>query len=236
MIFQEGYTVTLELDMPSPRKKQIVQAARKRQRRGRIYLVAIIIIVTTIGIGWYVYASSQPPTQSSGLPNIVYAKLGTSQGTIEVELYHSLTPKTVENFVNLSNQGFYNNLVWHRISKVDPFVIQTGDPNTRNGVGNSSGTWGSGSSSPTVPLEIVSSLHNYAGYLGMARGADPNSGSCQFYINMANNTDLDGSYTVFGRVISGMSSATAIYNTPTYASEQPVTLVYLTSVTISNNP
>jgi cyclophilin family peptidyl-prolyl cis-trans isomerase len=155
---------------------------------------------------------------------------------MEVELYYNATPKTVSNFVDLAKSGFYTNLVWHRISKVDPYVIQTGDPKTRNGVGNNTGTWGTGGSSPTVPLEIVGSLHNYAGYLGMARGSDPNSGSSQFYINIKDNTDLDGSYTVFGKVISGMSNATAIWNTPTYSSEQPTTLVFLTGVTISNNP
>jgi len=65
---------------------------------------------------------------------------------------------------------------------------------------------------------------------------DLNSGSSQFYINMADNTDLDTGYTVFGKVITGMSAATAIWNTPTYSSEQPTTLVFLTSVTISDNP
>ena len=217
---------------PSWQKKRTVQTVRKRQSRGKIYLVAAIIIILTIGVGLYVYVSSQA---SNSLPPVVYAKLNTSDGMIEVELYYNATPKTVANFVSLANSGFYTNLVWHRISKVDPFVIQTGDPNTKDGIGNNT-NWGSGGSPQTVPLEIVSSLHNYAGYLGMARGMDLNSGSSQFYINMADNTDLDTGYTVFGKVITGMSAATAIWNTPTYSSEQPTTLVFLTSVTISDNP
>ena len=163
----------------------------------------------------------------------MYAKLNTSQGLITVELYQSATPKTVSNFVNLARSGFYDNLVWHRI--VEGFVIQTGDPNTSNGGGDRS-LWGTGGSSQTVPLEIDGFLHNYVGYLGMARSQDANSGSSQFYINLANNASLDGQYTVFGKVISGMDSALAIGNVPVNSQEQPIDPVFLTSVTISSGP
>src|SRR6266566_9081508 len=167
----------------------------------------------------------------------VYATLDTTNGTIVVELYRAQTPQTVSNFVNLANQHFYDNLVWHRLSRSPP-VIQTGDPNTRYG-NTSRSTWGSGGSSQTVPLELDKSLHNSLGYLGMARGQSLDSGSSQFYINMANNNDLDytnGGYTVFGRVLTGMSAANAIWNTPTDTPaypEQPLNPVYLISVTIS---
>jgi cyclophilin family peptidyl-prolyl cis-trans isomerase len=137
------------------------------------------------------------------------AKFETSQGTIEVELFEAEVPKTVSNFVELARSGFYNNLVFHRIVK--DFVIQTGDPNTRNGSGNRS-EWGTGGSERTVPLEIVSSLHNNVGSLGMARSQDPNSGSSQFYINLRNNSGLDGGYTVFGKITGGMDVAEAIAN------------------------
>jgi cyclophilin family peptidyl-prolyl cis-trans isomerase len=165
----------------------------------------------------------------------VYATLDTTNGTIVVELYRAQAPKTVGNFVSLANQHFYDNLVWHRIAKSPP-VIQTGDPNTRYG-NTSRSTWGTGGSSQTVPLEIDNSLHNNLGYLGMARSSDPNSGSSQFYINMANNNYLDGQYTVFGKVLSGMNVANALWATPTYTSapyqDQPINPVFLKSVTIS---
>lgn len=162
----------------------------------------------------------------------VYATLNTTNGTIVVELYRAQAPKTVNNIVSLAQSGFYSNLVWHRIVK--GFVIQTGDPNTRNGLGDRS-TWGTGGSSQTVPLEIDPTLHNNIGYLGMARSTDPNSGSSQFYINLANNNSLDGQYTVFGKVInsSGMDAAYAIANAPVNSQSQPITPVYLISVTIS---
>ncbi len=167
---------------------------------------------------------------------MAYAQMNTSVGLIEAELYQDKTPITVNNFVNLAKSGFYTNLVWHRIVK--GFVIQTGDPTTKNAGGNRK-TWGNGGSSQTVPLEIDSSLRNNTGYLGMARASDPNSGSSQFYINLANNSSLDGGYAVFGRVIKGMDVALAIGNVPVTnqyspAENQPVTPVYLTSVTISN--
>jgi cyclophilin family peptidyl-prolyl cis-trans isomerase len=164
----------------------------------------------------------------------VYATLNTTNGTVIVELYRAQTPQTVSNFVNLVNAHFYDNLVWHRLSR-NPPVIQTGDPNTRYG-NTSRSTWGTGGSAQTVPLEIDGSLHNNLGYLGMARGNDPNSGSSQFYINMANNNGLDGSYTVFGKVTGPMTAANQIWNTPTYGPaypEQPLNPVYLISVTIS---
>ncbi len=180
---------------------------------------------------------------SNSPPSVEYAKLNTSQGLIEIELYRSLTPKTVDNFVSLANSGFYNDLVWHRIIK--QFVIQTGDPYSKNGLNNS--TWGTGGSPQTVPLEYVNSLHNYAGYVAMAHLYNqPNSGTSQFFINLndTNASSLDGSYTVFGKVISGMTYAYAIANLQVYPgtqanpSDQPVdpSQAMLISVTISTNP
>lgn len=172
---------------------------------------------------------------------IVYAKLNTSKGLIEVELYNNSAPKTVTNFVNLAKSGFYDNLVWHRINV--GFVIQTGDPTTRNGGGNRT-TWGNGSSQG-IPFEYDATLHNNVGYLGMASTGAGVGGSCQFYVNLADNSAaLDGKYAVFGRVISGMGVVNALANLPTtiqYTSSQapePVTPAdaMLLSVAISNSP
>jgi cyclophilin family peptidyl-prolyl cis-trans isomerase len=199
--------------------------------------VLVILVTVIIGVGLYVYASS---LSSNNTPSIVYAKLNTSQGLIEVELYHNSAPKTVDNFINLANSGFYNNLVWHRIAK--NFVIQTGDPNSRNGLNNS--TWGPGGSGQTIPLEIDRSLHNTAGYLGMASTSPGVGISSQFFINLNDNSaPLDGQYTVFGKVITGMSFAYAIANLPNYpglspTDGQPVNPsdAMLLSVVVSNNP
>jgi cyclophilin family peptidyl-prolyl cis-trans isomerase len=168
----------------------------------------------------------------SGSSELIYGQIVTSMGTMEIELFPQAAPKTVANFVMLAKSGFYNNLVWHRI--VSGFVIQTGDPNTRNGGGDRS-TWGEGGSSTTVPLEIDSDLHNYVGYIGLARSTDPNSGSSQFYINLANNTSLDGQYTVFGKVISGMDVAYSIAGVQVNSQDQPINPVFVNSITIYDN-
>jgi cyclophilin family peptidyl-prolyl cis-trans isomerase len=231
----------------------MIRASRRRERgrrrssssnaRRTTYIVALVIaLVLVFGTVYYIYVYSQggkttstttsPLSSGSGL---VYAKLVTSQGTIEVELYQNSAPKTVANFVQLAQSGFYSNLVWHRIAA--GFVIQTGDPNSRNALNNR--TWGQGNGPQTVPLEIDPSLHNVGGTLGMARGTDVNSGSSQFFINLTDNTaSLDGKYTVFGKVISGMNVVDAIAGLPVLSTSQPTdpSQAMLLSVTISNTP
>jgi cyclophilin family peptidyl-prolyl cis-trans isomerase len=149
-----------------------------------------------------------------------YAVVDTTQGTFVVQLFPNVAPKTVANFISLAESGFYNDLVWHRI--VAGFVIQSGDPTSRNGGGNPS-TWGETGSNQTVPLEanastVAEGYVNNIGYLGMARGSSPDSGSSQFYINLANNTPLNGNYTVFGKVISGLSVVTEMGTLPVASS------------------
>ncbi len=208
------------------------------------YVIAAAVALIIAGTGWYVYSSSQSGSSTgatttntsaatNATANPIYARLDTSLGSFEVELFPAGAPKTVTNFVNLVKSGFYSNLVWHRI--VAGFVIQTGDPNTKDGGGNRS-LWGTGGSSQRVPLEVNPQLHNYVGYLGMARSQDPNSGSSQFFVNLANNTRLDGQYTVFGRVISGMDVVFSIGNVPVNAQSQPVSAIYLTKITILSGP
>lgn len=124
------------------------------------------------------------------------AVLETEKGNVAFELYPDFAPQTVANFVELVNSGFYNkyNMKFHRV--VPGFVVQTGDP---------TGT-GAGGSKKTIPLESKNKLsHNAKGIVAMARGFDPNSATSQFYITLAPQTSLDGKYTIFGKVISGLA-------------------------------
>lgn len=170
----------------------------------------------------------------------LYATLKTTQGTIVVELYRAQTPKTVANFVNLANSHFYDNLVWHRI--IPNFVVQTGDPNTRNGGGDRN-TWGQGTSGQNVPFEYNSSLHNAVGSVAMASTGAGVGGSSQFYINVADNSaSLDAKYAVFGQVIVGMDVVNALASVPTTnqytnAQNQPTdpSTAMVTSVVVSNS-
>jgi peptidyl-prolyl cis-trans isomerase B (cyclophilin B) len=218
-------------------KKRAIKTARKRESRGRIYLVAILVVVIAVGVGWYVYASGQTGNQNMAPTGIVYAKLNTSKGLIEIELYNKSAPKTVTNFVNLANSHFYDNLVWHRIAK--NFVIQTGNSNSRNGLNNS--TWSQAGTGQAIPFENDNSLHNAVGYVGMASTGPQVGGTTQFYININDNSPtLDGKYAVFGKVIVGMDVAYAIGNLPIYnfPDGQPINAsdAMLKSVTISNSP
>ena len=202
-----------------------------------MYLVGTLILVAIIAISVVVYAYIQPGGTNTGSQAVVYAKLNTSQGLIEIELYQNATPKTVTNFVSLANSGFYNNLVWHRIAK--NFVIQTGNSNSRDGLNNS--TWSQPGTGQAIPFEYDNSLHNAVGYVGMASTGTQVGGTTQFYININDNSaTLDGKYAVFGKVIAGMDVAYSIGNLPIYNSPdgQPINPsgAMLTSVTISNSP
>ncbi len=243
--------------MPHSSKKFRKQETRPSNPRLRWYVVIAVVVIALILPGMYytyppmalavqsafhISSSNPTPTVSTTATSsslcatgCVYAKIDTSQGMIEVELFQGLTPKTVTNFVQLANQGFYNNLVWHRI--VQNFVIQTGDPNTRNGQGVQS-TWGTGGSNTSVPLETVSSLHNYAGFLAMAHTSASTSATSQFYINLVNNTSLDGQYTVFGEVISGMSVVNSLAALPVNSNDVPLnpSQAMMISVTIQSSP
>jgi peptidyl-prolyl cis-trans isomerase B (cyclophilin B) len=127
-----------------------------------------------------------------------YAVLDTDRGTIVIELYSAVAPKTVANFEKLARQGFYNNLTFHR---VEPgFVVQGGDPK-----GN-----GTGGPGYTVPAEISPTEKHLRGTVATARTGDEvnperaSSGS-QFYICLAPAPFLDGQYTIFGGVVTGMN-------------------------------
>ncbi len=127
-----------------------------------------------------------------------YVTIETDKGTIKAELYTEKAPTTTKNFIDLANSGFYNGLKFHRVEK--DFVIQGGDP-------KGDGTGGSGKN---IPLEINSDLKHVEGALAMARSQDPNSASSQFYITLTPTPFLDGSYAVFGKVVSGMEAVKKI--------------------------
>ena len=135
------------------------------------------------------------------------AIMQTSKGNFELELFPESAPKSVANFVNLAKSGFYDNVLFHRI--IRGFVIQGGDPTTKNGEG-SSFTWGQNNGPVNLPLEIDRNLHNTTGTIALANSGGPNSSGSQFFVNLADNLFLDGNYTVFGKVVNGMEVVQAI--------------------------
>ena len=144
-------------------------------------------------------------------------KIQTRFGDIMCELFSSDAPKTVENFKKLASSGFYDNLVFHRI--VPGFVIQGGDPNTRNDANRS--RWGTGGPGWNVKAEFNKNRHS-RGMLSMARSQDPNSAGSQFFIVLKDSNFLDGQYTVFGKVTSGMEAVDKIAALKTNSMDAPV--------------
>ena len=157
--------------------------------------------------------------------------INSSLGDIKVEFYPEHAPKTVDNFRELAKKGFYDGLIFHRI--VPNFVIQGGDPNTRN-VKNRNG-WGTGGPGWNLKAEFNKNKHS-RGALSMARSQDPDSAGSQFFIVLKDSNFLDGQYTVFGRVILGMDVVDKIASLKTDSRDAPVDTekAKMTKVTVSN--
>jgi cyclophilin family peptidyl-prolyl cis-trans isomerase len=143
--------------------------------------------------------------------------IATKFGDIKVEFYPEQAPNTVENFRKLANRGFYDGLIFHRI--VPNFVIQGGDPNTRDM--NNRSRWGTGGPGWNIKAEFNKNKH-IRGTLSMARSQDPDSAGSQFFIVLKDSNFLDGQYTVFGRVISGMEIVDKIASLKTDSADVPI--------------
>ena len=148
------------------------------------------------------------------------ASIQTNYGAIEVELFDDDAPKTVENFVKLARDGFYDGVVFHRV--IPDFMIQGGDPT------------GTGSGGPGYTFEDEQNERGVVrGALAMAN-AGPNTNGSQFFIVTAEACPwLDGKHTVFGRVTSGMDVVDAISALPTDAGDRPQEEVVMERVAVT---
>lgn len=136
--------------------------------------------------------------------------LETSYGNIVIDLFEQIAPKHVENFKNLVKTNFYDSTYFHRV--IPGFVIQGGDPNTKDDNRENDG-FGK-PEQPTVPAEF-SHLSHKRGIVSMARkGNDINSATSQFFICVADVPQLDGEYSIFGKVIEGMDVVDKIVSAP----------------------
>jgi peptidyl-prolyl cis-trans isomerase B (cyclophilin B) len=143
------------------------------------------------------------------------AIIETNLGKIEVEFFEDKAPGHVKNFKELAKKGFYDGVTFHRV--IPGFMIQGGDPNTKSNDRSNHGMGGPGYS---IKAEFNDTLHK-RGVLSMARSQDPNSGGSQFFIVVEDSNFLDGKYTAFGKVLSGMSVADTIVNVPRDPKDNP---------------
>ena len=147
------------------------------------------------------------------------ATLQTNHGAIAIELFDDDAPKTVENFLKLARDGFYDGVIFHRV--ISDFMIQGGDPT------------GTGSGGPGYQFEDEFNEHKVVrGALAMAN-AGPNTNGSQFFIVTADAASwLDGKHTVFGRVTEGMDVIDAISALDTDARDRPSTDVVIERVDV----
>ena len=151
----------------------------------RIFLAAIIpLLLTSLGNQTFAQLDER------------LAVLETNFGTIVIEFFPHDAPNHVDNFIGLTESGFYDGTIFHRI--IPDFMIQGGDPNTISG---DPSTWGQGGPTERVEAEFNTIKHN-RGIVSMARSADPNSAGSQFFIVHKDSNFLDEQYTVFGRIVT----------------------------------
>jgi cyclophilin family peptidyl-prolyl cis-trans isomerase len=148
------------------------------------------------------------------------AKMHTTSGTIELDLFDDEAPKTVENFRKLASDGFYDGIIFHRV--IRDFMIQGGCPQ------------GTGTGGPGYTFEDEINQHKVVrGALAMAN-AGPNTNGSQFFLVTTDAAPwLDGKHTVFGRVSAGMNTVDAIEETPTGPGDRPLEPPQIESIELS---
>ena len=143
------------------------------------------------------------------------AVIETSYGNMELEFFHDSAPGHVENFLKLAGEGFYDGTTFHRV--IPGFMVQGGDPNTKS---DDRSTHGMGGPGYNIDAEFNDRKHD-RGIISMARSGHPDSAGSQFFVVVKNSPFLDGQYTVFGAVTSGMDVADKIVDLPRDSSDNP---------------
>ena len=161
------------------------------------------------------------------MPNEV-AVIETSFGNIEFEFLEDKAPGHVKNFKDLANGKFYNGTTFHRV--IPGFMVQGGDPNSKSDDRSTHGTGGPGH---TIKAEFNDETHA-RGIVSMARSQDPDSAGSQFFVVVKDSDFLDGQYTAFGRVTSGMDVADKIVDSPRDDKDNPLERIEM-KVTIESH-
>ena len=161
---------------------------------------------------------------------ILTKRNNTLLGIINVELFPNIAPKHTRNFDSLVSKQFYDTTAFHRV--IPGFVIQGGDPNSRHGP---KPTWGQGQAGqPTVNAEFTAAKH-VRGIISAARSSNINSATSQFFICHAAATNLNGNYSVYGRVTSGINFVDTIVNAPRDGVDNPLVKIEMFVTYIGSN-
>lgn len=210
---------------------------RQKKSKSLILIGICVLSLITAGCSKGVNQGAQPLNEDSAqqvqIPtfkeNPVVTMSIKDYGTVEIELYPEKAPNTVNNFVSLVNEGFYDGLTFHRI--IEGFMVQGGDP---EGIG----TGGPGYS---IVGEFSSNgysendLTHTKGVISMARAQNPDSAGSQFFIVSADSPHLDGQYAAFGKVISGIEVVEVLEKVQTGSSAKPVEPVIIEKATVDTH-
>ncbi|MEG0707390.1 MAG: peptidylprolyl isomerase [Cellulosilyticaceae bacterium] len=147
-------------------------------------------------------------------------------GTIQAELYPAIAPNTVNNFIHLANNGYYDGLTFHRVIK--DFMIQGGDP---NGTGTGGPGYAIAGEFKNNGYEDNNLAHT-PGVLSMARSQAPDSAGSQFFIMTGDSPHLDGDYAAFGKVVGGIEVANEINVLRTDRNDKPEQMVIIKSIVV----
>src|SRR3954462_14655738 len=162
---------------------------------------------------------SAPADQKIDVSKKYTATIETDAGTMTAELYPKIAPQTVNAFVFLAKEGFYEGVIFHRV--IPGFMIQGGDPT------------GTGTGGPGYKLKAeFNDLKHDKGVLSMARTNDPNSAGSQFFVMHDRAPHLDRQYTAFGKITQGQEVIDKIVNAPKGANDRPKNPASIKMITI----
>jgi len=156
------------------------------------------------------------------------AFIETNFGLIKIKLLSEIAPETVRNFITLTKSSFYDGTLFHRV--IPKFMIQGGDPNTKE---SDKSVWGQGGPGYNLKAEFNSRSH-LRGIVSMARASDPDSAGSQFFIVTSDSTFLDRQYTVFAEVVEGLEIADKIVNLPKDGNDCPLEEAKMLRITTSD--
>ena len=159
-------------------------------------ILGILVAALAAFFAMSIAAPQASMAQEAGKPHWI---LELKDGTVDIELLPDLAPNHVARVIELTNKGFYNGLVFHRV--IAGFMAQGGDP---------TGTGAGGSDLPDLKAEFTNTMHFSRGVVAAARTNDPDSANSQFFIMFADAPWLDGQYTIWGKVVSGMEAVDKI--------------------------
>ena len=195
---------------------------KKQSNMNFVFLIISLVLIS----GFVGSALAQPMTVEKEISSEEIEKMKNTavlitmnEGTFMIQLFPEDAPNTVKNFLELVESGFYDGIVFHRI--IPNFMIQAGDPNTA-GPDSDRSLWGQGGPGYNINEEFNTIQHD-RGIVSMARSNHPDSAGSQFFIVHKDNNQLDGKYTVFGRLVPGLPQALdTIAELPTNRYNQPL--------------